>query len=208
MPVQACNRCHSGKSLRRPPDKASALFRQQAPATHSITQHLCSVSAHFRTPRVCRLRSSPFVWSGPNRNHGRFKRAPCPQSKTGPEPSPEPAARQTARQGSWLLAQVTWKCLAAVAIACTFWSLHQNRSASSQLKLVTEPKPASVGWANEAVHSGQNTLSCTTAEAAHLHQQPAFASISFASIITHAQRTHVVQMLVYQVQRVRLFLKL
>ena len=206
MPVQACNRCHSGDFLRRSPDKASALSRQQGPATHSVRQQLCNVSGQFRTPRVCRQRSSPFVWSGPNRLHGRFKRAPCPQSTAGPESSPEPAARQTARQGSWSLAQVTWRCLAAVAIACTFWSLHQSRSASSQL--VAEPKQASVGWASEAVHSGQHRHSSTTAKAAHLYHQPAFASISFASIISHAQRTHTVQMLVYQVQRVRFFLNL
>ena len=207
MPVQACNRCHSGDFLRRSSDKASALSRQQGPATHSVRQQLCSVSGQFRTPRVCRQRSSPFVWSGPNRIHGRFKRAPCPQSIAGPEPSPEPAARQTARQGSWPLAQVTWKCLAAVAFACTTWSLNHTRSTTSS-QLVTEPKPASVGWASESVHSSQHRPSSTTAKAAHLHQQPAFASISFASIISHAQRTHLVQMLVYQVQRVRLSLKL
>ncbi len=202
--MQSCSRCHSGKFLRRSCDKASALSGQQASATHSFRQHLCSVSGHLRTPRVCRLRSCPFVWSGPNRNLGRFKRAPCPQSIAGPEPSPEPA-KSTARQGSWPLVQVTWKCLAAVAVACTIWSLHHTRSPSSQL--VTEPKQASVEWASEAVYSGQHTLSSTTPKAAHLDQQPAFASISFASIVSHAQRTHMVQMLVYQVQRVRLFLK-
>lgn len=204
MSLQTCSRSRFGKFLRRSPDKASALSGQQAPATYSIRQQLCSFSGHLRTPGVCRLRSCPFVWSGPNRNLGRFKLVPCPQSIAGPEPSPEPA-NSKARQGSWPLAQVTWKCLAAVAVACTIWSLHQNRSASSQL--VAEPKQASVGWASEAVYSGQHTLSSTTAKAAHLHQQPAFASIGFASI-SHAQRTHMVQTLVYQVQRVRLFLKM
>ena len=209
MYVQACSRCHSGKFLRRSFDKASALSEQhaaQAPATHSVKQHLCSGSRHFTTPRVCRLRSCPFVWSGPNRSLGRFKRAPCPQSIAGPESSPEPAARQTARQGSWPLAQVTWNCLAAVAFACTLWSLNHTRSTTSS-QLVAEPKQATVEWASEAVHSGQHRLSSTTTKAAHLHQQPAFASISFAGIISHAQRTHMVQMLVYQVQRVRLFLE-
>ena len=206
MSVQACSRCHSGKFLRRLFDKASALSGKQAPATHIVRQQLCSVNGLVRTPRVCRLRSGPFVvWSGPNRNHGRFRRAPCPQSIASPEPNPEPA-KSTVRQGSWPLTQVMWKCLAAVAVACTMWSLHHNKSASSQL--AAEPKQASVGWAREAVHSGQHTLSSTTAKAAHLHQQPAFASISFASIISRAQRTYMVQMLVYQVQRVRLFLKL
>ena len=203
--MQACNRCHSGKFLRRSSDEVSALSGKQAPAAHIVRQQPCSVSGHFRTPRVCRLRSSPFVWSGPNRKLGRFSRAPYPQSMAGPESSPEPAI-STARQGRWPLVQVIWKCLAAVVLTCSFWSLHQNRSASSQL--VAEPNQASVGWASEAVHSGQHTLSSTTTAAAHLHQQPAFASITFASIISHAQRTHTVQMLVYQVQRVRLFLKL
>ncbi|KAL0038546.1 hypothetical protein WJX77_010122 [Trebouxia sp. C0004] len=88
---------------------------------------------------------------------------------------------------------------ASVAVACTIWSLHPNRSASSQL--FAEPRQASVGGGSEAVYSDQHTPSSTTAKAAYLHQQPAFASISFACIISHAQRTHIVQMLVYQVQR-------
>jgi len=93
MSLQTCSRSRFGKFLRRSPDKASALSGQQAPATYSIRQQLCSFSGHLRTPGVCRLRSCPFVWSGPNRNLGRFKLVPCPQSIAGPEPSPEPAKK-------------------------------------------------------------------------------------------------------------------
>lgn len=199
MRLSTC--CHHACDPVADRSRVLAVLAQHARAFPGVPRQSCAVKQLLRRskPRICWASPLQIVASGPNRRSGKFKRISTCESASTPEHT-----AQTEEHSIWPIGKIVWMCVTSVAVACTVCSLSHNRTATKQLN--AEPRPATMASiVSSAEQRGEDSLPSSTATAC-FNQQPAFASISvssFTGALSHLQRTHMVQTLVYQIQRVR-----
>ena len=163
---------------------------------------------YTRSARWHRVPYSLVTRSGPNKRSGRFKRIHAEASLPhNPAPS-SPDTHDFSSSPNPPNFKFGWPLLLSVAVACF---LLRRVTAPSKARHELTPNQAAVAMVSETPHPSTPLHWSATASGQQQQQQPqqAFASISsagFAKLFSGAQRAHLAQLMVYQAQRVRLFL--
>lgn len=154
------------------------------------------------------------VRCGPNKRSGRFKRTHADASLPH-NPGPDrPNTRDFSSIPNAPIFKFGWPLLLAAALACF---LFRRVAAPSKARHQLTPNQAAVAMISDTPYiqtprphtDPRSAATFGKQQHQQQQQQQAFASISsagFAKVFSGAQRAHLAQLLVYQAQRVRLFL--